>query len=84
MIYFDVVYDALSKVPNSLKHRITASFQDANQAPQTYTVIGHTGAISGYSSFVGYLPDQDATIVVLTNLQNAWDLTKEEKKSRLL
>jgi D-alanyl-D-alanine carboxypeptidase len=29
--------------------------------------IGHTGATFGYSTFMGYLPDEDATAVVLTN-----------------
>lgn len=30
--------------------------------------LGHTGAIFGYNSFMGYLPSADATIVVLANL----------------
>lgn len=39
IIYFDVVYRELHSVPNSLKHRVTTSFQDPNQALQTYTAI---------------------------------------------
>ena len=30
--------------------------------------LGHTGAIFGYNSFMGYLPSADATIIVLANL----------------
>jgi D-alanyl-D-alanine carboxypeptidase len=30
--------------------------------------IGHNGALPGYQSFAGYLPDRDTTVIVLTNL----------------
>jgi len=40
-------------------------------------MIGHTGAISGFQSFIGYLPEQDATVIVMTNLQNIWSPNKE-------
>jgi D-alanyl-D-alanine carboxypeptidase len=39
--------------------------------------IGHTGAISGFQSFMGYLPEQDATVIVLTNLQYTWNPKQE-------
>lgn len=39
--------------------------------------IGHTGAIGGFQSFIGYLPEQDATVIILTNLQYTWNPTKE-------
>lgn len=39
VVYFDITYSTLRDVPNSLKHRITTSFQDPNQAPQVYTAI---------------------------------------------
>jgi D-alanyl-D-alanine carboxypeptidase len=29
--------------------------------------LGHTGAIPGFQSFMGYLPERDATIIVLSN-----------------
>lgn len=29
--------------------------------------LGHNGSIPGYQSFMGYLPDQDATVIVLVN-----------------
>lgn len=32
-----------------------------------FGLIGHTGGILGYSTFVFYLPDEDATIVLLAN-----------------
>ncbi|HEY9845735.1 MAG TPA: serine hydrolase domain-containing protein [Candidatus Caenarcaniphilales bacterium] len=35
-------------------------------------VIGHNGGIPGFQSFMGYLPEQDATVIVLTNLQYTW------------
>ncbi len=31
-------------------------------------IIGHDGALPGYQSFLGYLPERDATIVVLANV----------------
>lgn len=31
--------------------------------------IGHNGALPGYQSFMGYLPEQDATVIVLVNIQ---------------
>ena len=31
-------------------------------------IIGHDGALPGFQSFVGYVPDKDATIIVLANL----------------
>jgi D-alanyl-D-alanine carboxypeptidase len=31
-------------------------------------IIGHNGALAGFSSFIGYVPAKDATIVVLANL----------------
>lgn len=34
--------------------------------------IGHNGGIPGFQSFMGYLPEQDATVIVLTNLQYTW------------
>jgi len=34
------------------------------------TMIGHTGQINGFASFVGYLPARQATIVVLANDDN--------------
>jgi len=36
-------------------------------------VIGHNGEIAGFQSFMGYLPQRGATIVVLTNLYAAPD-----------
>ena len=38
-------------------------------------VIGHNGDISGFQSFMGYVPEKRATIVVLTNLTNTPDGT---------
>jgi D-alanyl-D-alanine carboxypeptidase len=35
--------------------------------------IGHNGQIPGYQSFMGYMPEKDATIIVLTNLFAAPD-----------
>lgn len=35
--------------------------------------IGHDGQIPGYNSFMGYQPEKDATIIVLTNLYSAPD-----------
>ncbi|MBK8982620.1 MAG: beta-lactamase family protein [Ignavibacteria bacterium] len=32
--------------------------------------IGHNGGIPGYNSFMGYLPEQDVTIIVLCNMQD--------------
>ena len=32
--------------------------------------IGHSGSIDGFTSTVGYLPDQDVTVVVLANDDN--------------
>ena len=32
--------------------------------------IGHNGGIPGYNSFMGYLPEKDATIIVLVNMQD--------------
>lgn len=46
VVYFDMVYDALSSVPNSLKHRITSTFQDPNKAPQTYSAIDQGTEVS--------------------------------------
>lgn len=31
-------------------------------------LIGHNGAVPGFQSFVGYQPESQATVVVLTNL----------------
>lgn len=39
VVYFDITYSTLRDVPNSLKHHITTSFQDPNQAPQVLTAI---------------------------------------------
>ena len=33
-------------------------------------VYGHNGGIPGFNSFMGYMPRQDATIIVLVNMQN--------------
>ena len=33
-------------------------------------VYGHNGGIPGFNSFMGYIPSQDATIIVLVNMQN--------------
>ena len=32
--------------------------------------IGHNGGIPGFNSFMGYLPEKDATIIVLVNMQD--------------
>lgn len=32
--------------------------------------IGHNGGIPGFNTFMGYLPDKDATIIVLVNMQD--------------
>lgn len=32
--------------------------------------IGHNGGIPGYNSFMGYIPEKDATIIVLVNMQD--------------
>jgi D-alanyl-D-alanine carboxypeptidase len=32
--------------------------------------IGHNGRILGYNSFMGYIPEKDATIIVLVNMQD--------------
>ncbi len=34
-------------------------------------VIGHNGAIPGFQSFIGYVPEKEATIIVLTNISDA-------------
>jgi D-alanyl-D-alanine carboxypeptidase len=36
-------------------------------------MIGHNGGLPGFQSFMGYLPEKQATIVVLTNLDPAPD-----------
>ena len=36
-------------------------------------MIGHDGSMPGYQSFMTYEPEQDLTIIVLTNLQSAPD-----------
>lgn len=36
-------------------------------------VIGHNGAIPGFQSFMGYVPEKKATIIVLTNISDAPD-----------
>jgi len=36
-------------------------------------VIGHNGSIPGFQSFMGYVPEKAATIIVLTNLSTAPD-----------
>ena len=38
--------------------------------------IGHNGQLPGYQCFEGYMPEKDATIVVLTNLYQAPDGSK--------
>lgn len=32
--------------------------------------IGHNGGIPGFNSFMGYIPEKDATIIVLVNMQD--------------
>lgn len=46
VIYFDIVDDNPPNLPRSLKHRITSSFQDPNQAKQSYTAIDPGTAVS--------------------------------------
>lgn len=33
--------------------------------------LGHNGALPGFQSFMGYRPDKDATVIVLTNLDQS-------------
>ena len=39
----------------------------------TLGFLGHNGQLPGFQSFMGYLPEKGATIVVLTNLFAAPD-----------
>lgn len=44
--------------------------------------LGHIGDVPGYSSFVGYFPDRDTTLVVLSNLSNNADGTSPAERLR--
>lgn len=44
--------------------------------------IGHTGDVPGYSSYLGYLPAKDVTIVALANLSNNKDGTSPAERLR--
>jgi D-alanyl-D-alanine carboxypeptidase len=44
--------------------------------------IGHTGDLPGFASFLGYLPETDTTLVVLTNLSNNKDGTSPAERLR--
>ncbi|UBF29225.1 beta-lactamase family protein [Kovacikia minuta CCNUW1] len=47
--------------------------------------IGHNGSLPGYQSFMGYIPEQDATVVVLVNVQeNAKGITPADNLARLI
>lgn len=38
-------------------------------------VLGHTGDVPGYQAFLGYLPEPETSVIVLTNLSNNKDGT---------
>lgn len=44
--------------------------------------IGHSGDVPGYCSYMGYSPERDATIVVLSNLSNNKDGTSAAERLR--
>ncbi len=52
IVYFNVVYSELHDVPSHLKHRITTSFQSANQPLQTYIAIDPGTEVSSQEAVV--------------------------------
>lgn len=47
--------------------------------------IGHNGSLPGYQSFMGYIPEQDTTVIVLVNMQeNAKGITPADNLARLI
>uniref|UniRef100_B8HYD9 Serine-type D-Ala-D-Ala carboxypeptidase n=1 Tax=Cyanothece sp. (strain PCC 7425 / ATCC 29141) TaxID=395961 RepID=B8HYD9_CYAP4 len=40
--------------------------------------IGHAGNVPGYNTFFSYIPDREATVIILTNAQQVPDLQKKQ------